>query len=79
MLLLFISYLKARLRRESSDNSAEEEDRRQRRDNEGRIDRGWGGGNKEDKEEEYNSCWRMAGKVASAPEKRRGGCNCVVL
>ena len=37
------------------------------------IGRGWGGGDKDNKEEEYNGCWRMAGKVASAPAKRRRG------
>ena len=37
------------------------------------IGRGWGGGNKDDKEEEYSGCWRMVGKVASAPETRRRG------
>ena len=37
------------------------------------IGRGWGGGNKDDKEEEYDGCWRMMGKVALAWEKRRGG------
>jgi hypothetical protein len=34
---------------------------------------GWRGGDKDDKEEEYDGCWRMEGKVASALAKRRGG------
>jgi hypothetical protein len=29
--------------------------------------------NKDNKEEEYDGCWRMTGKVALAPAKRRGG------
>ena len=37
------------------------------------IGRGWVGGNKDDEEEEYDSCWRIRGKVASPPTKRRGG------
>ena len=43
------------------------------------IGRGWGGGNKDDEEEDYNGCWRMTGKVALAPAKLRGVCHCVVL
>ena len=39
----------------------------------------WGGVDENDKEEEYDGCWRIAGKVALAPAKRRGGCNCIVL
>ncbi len=37
------------------------------------ISRGWVGGNKDNKEEEYNGCWRMIGKAALATAKRRGG------
>ena len=43
------------------------------------IGRGWGDGNKDDEEDDYNGCWRMTGKVALAPAKLRGVCHCVVL
>jgi hypothetical protein len=34
-----------------------------------------GGNNKDNKEEEYNGCWRMTGKAVLAPAMRRGGCD----
>jgi hypothetical protein len=61
------------LRRKRSDNSTKGEDFRRRHNNDGMTGRGWGDSNKDNKEAEYNGCWRMTGKVASAPAKRRGG------
>ena len=67
------------LLRKNSDNFAEGEDRRRHRNDNRRTGREWGGGDKDDKEEEYHGCWRMVGKVASAMAKMRGGCKCIVI